>query len=99
MNNSKNKRTTILATVLIGLLIIAYKTIFMSSTSAEFIEAVDPVSGGPSSISRESSILREIESINFNISVTQDPNFLSLISIEVPLISLPIGRSNPFSDI
>jgi hypothetical protein len=93
MKNSKNKRTVILVVILVGLLILAYKVMFVTSSevllSDENIAASGKVEG----------ILKEIESINFDTSITENQNFKSLKSIEIPLVSLPVGRKNPFSSI
>jgi len=115
MKNLKNKRTIILAIILLGLLIVAYKTIFMSSDDnapmpidvnipvTNDISPVGAVSDVNTAVANVSaggnveSILREIENINFDTSVLEDQKFKSLKSIEIPLISLPIGRKNPFS--
>lgn len=91
MKNLKNKRTIILAIILLGLLILAYKTMFVSSDTESLVEENITASA------RVESILKEVESVNFDMSVMEDQKFKSLKSIETPLISLPIGRKNPFS--
>jgi hypothetical protein len=93
MKNLKNKRTSILVVILLGLLIVAYKIMFVSSD--ENLPLEENITAGD----RVESVLREVESINFDTSVMEDPKFQSLESIEVPLISLPIGKKNPFSAI
>lgn len=91
MKNSKNKRTAILAIILLALLILAYKIMFVSP-------AADLSTGQNIAASqRVEAILQEVESINFDMSILQDQKFKSLKSIEIPLLSLPIGRKNPFS--
>ena len=123
MKNFKNKRAVILVIILAGLLVIAYKTIFVSpgdnvSTPANVnvpdVESVSssptPIGGAASSMSGTAdtnillsgdsdveSILRQMESINFDTNIIENQKFKSLKSIEVPLISLPVGRGNPFS--
>jgi len=91
MKNLKNKRTAILAIILLGLLILAYKTMFVSTdevlSNEENIVASE----------RVETILKEIESINFDTSIMENNNFKSLKSIEIPPLSLPIGRNNPFA--
>lgn len=92
MKNLKNKRTIILAIILVGLLIVAYKVVFMPST--------DGVSSTDQNIAageRAVIILKQIEGINFDTSIITDPKFRSLQSIETPLPTLPIGKKNPFS--
>jgi hypothetical protein len=91
MKKSKNKRTTILAIILLGLLVLAYKVVFVSP-SEDLLNTEDVAASA-----RVQAVLDEIEAINFDTSVIQDQNFKSLKSIEIPLISLPVGRKNPFS--
>jgi len=94
MKDSKNKRTMILTAILIGLLVVGYKVIFMSSDSGLL---VDPTDSSLMVGERVSKILEEVESIDFDTSITEDSKFQSLKSIETPLISLPVGKANPFS--
>jgi len=91
MKNFKNNRTAILSLILLGLLIVAYKTLFISSDWSL------PVDENIVASQRVESILQEVENINFDTSIMGDQKFKSLKSIETPLISLPIGRENPFS--
>ena len=94
MKNLKNRRTIILAVILLGLLVIGYKVVFVQENSdllvAENTINIDEKIG---------NILKEVESINFSVGVMKESKFMSLKSIEIPLVSLPIGRNNPFSDI
>lgn len=94
MKNLKNKRTGILIIILIGLLILAYKVMFVTDTGGDSIVDENVIAA-----QRVESVLKEIESINFDTSVVQDQNFQSLRSIETPFLSLPVGRSNPFSPV
>lgn len=91
MKNSKNKRTAILAIILLGLLVLAYKIMFVSDT--EDLTTDENIA----SSQRVESILKEIEGISFDTSIMENASFKSLKSIEIPLPNLPIGRSNPFS--
>jgi hypothetical protein len=92
MKSLKNKRTAILAIVMLGLLVYAYKTMFAPA---------DDVSSADNTIAtqRVEMIMNQINGINFDTSVMQEPSFKSLKSIETPLISLPVGRSNPFAPV
>jgi len=90
MKNLKSKRTTILAIILIGLLVVAYKVLFVSSTDDL------SVSENVTASVRVEALLQQVESIDFNLDIVKDPKFKSLKSIEIPLISLPVGRNNPF---
>lgn len=93
MKNSKNKRTTILAIILLGLLILAYKTMFVSPD--------EDLLGDENIVAsqRVESVLNEIDKINFDTSIMENANFKSLKSIEIPLPALPVGRENPFSEV
>ncbi len=91
MKNLKNKRTTILAVILIGLLFVAYKVMFVvPPEEVEFDENI-------AASQRVEGILLQVESINFDTNVVNDSIFGALRSIETPLISLPVGKANPFS--
>jgi hypothetical protein len=94
MKNPKNKRTIIMGIILVGLLILAYKVLFVSSD-----EDTSVVDENISASARVESTLQQVESINFDTSIMQDDKFKSLKSIETPLVSLPIGKKNPFSDV
>ena len=91
MKSLKNKRTLILAIILVGLLIVAYKVLFTSPDGDLFLDENITASA------RVEAVLQQVESINFNLDVKEDPNFRSLKSLEIPLISLPVGKRNPFS--
>lgn len=92
MKNSKNnKRTAILGVILLGLIIVAYKVVI--APPAEDLAVDENIVASQ----RVETILKEVESINFDTTVMEDPKFQSLKSIETPLISLPIGRKNPFA--
>jgi hypothetical protein len=90
MKNQKNTRTTILAGFLVGLLIVAYKVMFLAPP-AEII-----VDDNMSTNQKVETLLQQIESINFDVSTVNDPVFQTLRSIEMPLPSLPVGKKNPF---
>lgn len=91
MKNFKNKRTIILAIILLGLLILAYKIMFAPAGGDLLVDENIAAS------QRVEVILKEIESINFDTSIMENPSFKSLKSFEIPLLSLPIGRENPFA--
>ncbi|MFH0804365.1 MAG: hypothetical protein V1896_02075 [Candidatus Zambryskibacteria bacterium] len=93
MKNFKNKRTAILAIILLGLLILAYKMMF-APTDEELLVDENIIAS-----ERVEKILRDIENINFDTSIIENQNFKSLKSIEIPMISLPVGRENPFSGV
>jgi hypothetical protein len=93
MNNSKNKRSAILGVVLVGLLVVAYKVMFVApSEDTTLME-------NASASERVKTILQQVENTRFDTSIMQDSKFKSLKSIETPLISQPVGRKNPFSEI
>lgn len=89
-NSKKSNYTPVLIVVLVGLAIVAYKMMF--APASEELLVVDDVA-----VSRVEIILRQVESINFDSSIISDQKFNSLQSIEVPMISLPVGKRNPFS--
>lgn len=91
MKSLKSKRTTILAIILVGLLIVAYKVMF--TTPIDDFSADLNITAS----ARVEAILQQVETISFNLDIIEDSKFKSLKSIEIPLISLPIGRENPFS--
>lgn len=93
MKKSKNKRTAILVAILLGLLVLAYKIMFAPS-DADLIVDENIVAS-----QRVEKTLKDIESIRFDTSIIDHPNFKSLKSIEIPLLSLPVGRKNPFSGV
>ena len=93
MKSLKNKRTIILSVVLLGLLIIAYKTMFVSSEQSLTIDENIAAS------QKVEAILQKVQNIDFDTSVTEDPRFKSLQNIQILPLSLPIGRKNPFAPI
>lgn len=93
MKNFKNKRTVILAIILLGLLVVAYKVMFVSS--GEILTVDENIAAS----ARVESILQEVSNINFDMGIKTDPKLQSLKNIEVPLISLPVGKKDPFAAI
>lgn len=91
MKQPKNSRTAILVLVLIGLLFIAYKVIFVSSPTDLLVEDDTAAS------ERVTALVAEVQSINFDLSVLDDPKFMSLKSLDMPALNLPVGKRNPFS--
>jgi len=92
MKDSKNKNTIILVIIISVALILAYKFLFMSSTNTVSLD-----SNIASTTEEVANIMQEVESINFDTSVIKNDKFNSLKSLETPLISLPVGKKNPFS--
>lgn len=90
MKGKNNNRTILLAVVLIGLLIIAYKVMFVS-TEIDF-----SAEENMAATARVETLLLQIERINFNTDVLQSDEFKSFKSIETPLPSVPVGKKNPF---
>ncbi len=95
MNNSKNKRTIILTIVLLILLFVGYKLLFTSKSEVSSVTETAQANIGE----KIGSILKEVESINFDIGIMKEQKFMSLKSIEIPLVLLPVGKNNPFSDV
>lgn len=90
-NSKKSKYTPILVVLLVGLSILAYKMMFAPVGEDQFVE--------DAAVSRVEIILRQLESINFDSDITNEQKFQSLQSIETPMISLPVGKRNPFSSV
>ncbi|NLE07336.1 MAG: hypothetical protein GX627_01875 [Parcubacteria group bacterium] len=87
-----NNRTTFLGLILVVLLIVAYKVMFMDANKVDTTNEENIAASA-----RAEALLKQVENIDFDTSVVQDPKFQSLKSIEVPLMSLPVGKENPFS--
>lgn len=96
MKNSKSKRTIILAGILLALLVVAYKVIFMPSNTDILTESTN-LNTDLEAGQRIAAVLEEMKNINFDTNMADDPIFESFRSIEIPLISLPVGKVNPFS--
>ena len=93
MKNSKNKRTTILVIILLGLLVVAYKVVFMPVSDDSGIELENDIAS-----ERVEVILEKVRRINFDTNIIDDYRFKSLRGIESPLPFLPVGRKNPFAE-
>lgn len=76
--------------ILIALLLVLYKTMFMPTPIEEPVE----------DLAKESKIeqtFAKLESMNFDLSAINDPKFMSLESLERPLVQTTVGRKNPFA--
>lgn len=91
MKNKQNKRITVLLAILVGLLVVAYKVLFVSDT-ADLSLGEDVAA----SVAVE-QMLNQVNNINFDTSIIKDPKINTLKSIETPLPSIPVGKTNPFS--
>jgi hypothetical protein len=94
MKNLKNKRTAILAVVLIGLLAVAYKVMFMAPSGAD-----SSADQNVAASARVELLLRQVNNIKFDVSVVQNDKFKSLKNLELSLPSVPVGRRNPFASV
>lgn len=109
MKEKNNKRTLVLSLILVGLLIVTYKMLFMNDSvttvgmpiGINSNSAINSQSLNQDIIKTGSvdMLLSEMEKINFDISILEDSKFKSLKSIDLPIVSLPIGRENPFAEI
>lgn len=90
MKKSNKNNTGMLLVLLIVILILAYKFMFAPVDDGMYL--VDDVALG-----RVEITLQQVQNINFDTTVVNDQKFISLQSIETPLVSMPIGRNNPFS--
>lgn len=77
--------------VLLGLIAIAYKVMFVAPVDEALLVEDNIIAG-----ERVVQILKDVESIDFDTSVFAESKFTSLKSIETPLLSLPVGKKNPF---
>lgn len=89
MSKQSNKRTSFMLITLLALLLVAYKVMFVAPPEIEEVN--------PASVIRVESMVSQLNSVDFSSSAINDPKFNTLETIEQPLISLPVGRSNPFS--
>ncbi len=89
MSKQSNKRTSFMLITLLALLLVAYKVMFVAPPEIEELN--------PASVIRVESMVSQLNSVDFSSSAINDPKFNTLETIEQPLISLPVGRSNPFS--
>ena len=78
--------------ILVGLLVVAYKVVFVAPDDVGSL-----VDANASASQRVEIFLQQVEQISFNTEVINDTKFRSLKSIDLPLLSLPVGRKNPFS--
>lgn len=88
----KAKNTSLLLVFLVALLLVAYKLMFMAPYEDSYMS---------SDISDSQVVigtLNKLQTVNFDLSITQDPKFRTLKSIENPLPNIPVGKTNPFSE-
>jgi len=88
---TKKNRKWVLLIILMALLAVAYKVVFVSSVDETLI-----IDDNSSSADKINTIKQQIDSISFDTSILNDQKFNSLKSIDNPLPSLPVGKSNPF---
>ena len=80
----------VLGIILVGLIILAYKVIFVAEDDSATVD-------NSAATARAELLLQKVNSIKFDTQILQDEKFKSLKSLDIPLISLPIGRYDPFS--
>ncbi len=76
--------------ILIALLLVLYKTMFTTPP-------IEEVSTDLTAESKIDQTLSKLELMNFDLSAINDPKFMSLESIEKPLIQAAVGKKNPFA--
>ncbi len=81
-----------MAIVLLGLLVIAYKSFFIQDE----IE-IGIANENENASARVATVLASMDRINFNKNILNDPKFATFKDFSVPMISLPIGKKNPFA--
>ncbi|MBN2093800.1 MAG: hypothetical protein JW740_00270 [Candidatus Zambryskibacteria bacterium] len=86
-------RTQIMLIILIGLLVIAYKVMYMPDQEEALL-----IDENVTASQRMESLLDQIEVVSFDMDIIINEKFESLKSIATPLISIPVGRDNPFSN-
>lgn len=92
MKKSNKNNSGILLVILIAMLILAYKFMFAPVDDGMYV--VDDVT-----LQRVEITLQQVQSISFDTAVINNQKLMSLQSIETPLVSLPVGKSNPFSSV
>ena len=97
-NFLRKYKITIIGLILIGGAIIIYQFYFAGDKKNAVLvsESGDEISG--SVVGREIVIfLDELQSINLDSSIFDDPAFQSLIDFEKEVQAEPVERSNPFA--
>lgn len=87
--SSSNKRTSFLLITLIALLLVAYKVLFVVPPEIEEVN--------PAAVVRLEGMLNQLNSVDLSNGAFNDKKFNTLKSIESPLPTLPVGRTNPFA--
>ncbi len=87
----KTKNTSLLLILLLALLVVAYKFMFTTPYEGSYL------SSDLSESQVVISTLNRLQTVNFDISIANDPKFKTLRSIENPLPNIPVGKTNPFS--
>jgi hypothetical protein len=100
MQMFKNSKNLIMGAVLIILLIVAYFTFFKKNKEDDALTTTQ-VTSNQSVIGKE--LIEEFNRLralkNINDGFFNDPAFLSLKDITIPVSPEPIGRSNPFAPV
>lgn len=91
---TSNNRLKLMILVLIAALAVLYRTMFVVPEENSMVTTDNMIA-----IARVEATLIELEQINLDIQVFADPVFTSLQSIEVPLVSVPVGKTNPFAPV
>ena len=91
MNNPKNKNTIILLAVLIAVFVYMSKNVVFDIVFGAPDSEVDVAN------ERVVALVNKVNSINFDLSVFDEPKFENFVDFSSPLPSVSTGRENPFS--
>lgn len=91
MDNSKNRNMRVLLAVLVAAIILLSKNFIFSSFFGETDTEVDIAS------ERVASIVDKLNTINFDLSIFDEPKFENFKDLDIPLPSIATGRENPFT--
>ncbi len=92
MKNKKNARTNLLIAILISALILGYRLIFYLPVDQTIDE------DKKSSAERVSLIIDSIRQVSFSMDVATNEKFKSLRNMQIPLVNIPTGKIDPFSN-
>lgn len=96
MNKKSITTSVVTGIAIIAILILGYFYIVGTSTTARPLTTSSALSVSDIQIQ---SISSQLTSLSFDTGVFSDPRFIALKNINAPIVSEPIGRTNPFAPI